>query len=304
MLAITTTQAFWLINPDSEIAWQIDCGKGVYYGISFNANYLFLAARQAAYGDNRDTQENVILCYDTKLNLRRILTPPFDSIRDAHQIAVVDGHLYVVSTYDDLIACWNMASDEWSFWAPFGSGNFAKDVHHINSIFISNNRIYLAGLHPKGWVAIFDKHSRNISGYFELGMGTHNVWLENDVVFVCSSNQSAIINRSGELMPIIKNAWVRGFCFCGKRRFVGASENLIREDRPLSNCYVIEIDEKFALVNSLEISGCGMLHDIRSLNIPDINTHNTFAFEVDERVLARRFISRKLPRSTGMFALD
>jgi hypothetical protein len=35
MLAMTTTQAVWVLDYDSDTAWQIDCGKGVYYGISF-----------------------------------------------------------------------------------------------------------------------------------------------------------------------------------------------------------------------------------------------------------------------------
>ena len=60
MIAMTTTQAFWLLDYDAASAWQIDCGKGVYYGISFWNEHLYIAARQARVGGNRDSQDNVI----------------------------------------------------------------------------------------------------------------------------------------------------------------------------------------------------------------------------------------------------
>src|SRR5260221_12798990 len=107
MLALTTTQALWLLDYDAASAWQIDCGKGVYYGISFCNEHLYVAARQARVGGDPDAQDNVILCYSTDLRLERIIKPP-TPIRDVHQIIAADEILYVASSYDDQIACYDI----------------------------------------------------------------------------------------------------------------------------------------------------------------------------------------------------
>ncbi|MBV9756078.1 MAG: hypothetical protein JO047_03415, partial [Alphaproteobacteria bacterium] len=76
MLAITTTLGFWLLDEISGRAFLADSGRGVYYGISFDADHLYLAARQAAYGAERSTQNNAVLVFDRRLRLARIIHAP------------------------------------------------------------------------------------------------------------------------------------------------------------------------------------------------------------------------------------
>ena len=215
MFLVTTTQAFWVLDYDAASAWQIDCGKGVYFGISFWDEHLYVAARQVRVGGNRDEQDNVILCYKNDLRLDRILKPP-KPIRDVHQIAAADGVLYVASSYDDEVACYDIEADDWTFWQPFlpyaGAG---LDVHHINSIFITADEIFLTGLRPKGWVARFDRSIRKLISRQDLGTETHNVWLDGGVIHVCSSTDCAILREDHQTHPLLPHAWARGYCDSG-----------------------------------------------------------------------------------------
>jgi hypothetical protein len=299
MLAMTTTQAFWVLDYDSAFAWQIDCGKGVYFGISFWNEQLYVAARQARVGGNRDERDNVILCYRDDLRLDRILKSP-KPIRDVHQIAAADGLLYVASSYDDEIACYDIEADDWTFWQPFAPyAGKGLDVHHINSIFITADEIFLAGLRPKGWVARFDRSTLKLTSRQDLGTETHNVWLDGGVVHVCSSTDCAILREDHQSHPLLPNAWARSYCAHGHRRFVGASENLSRTGRAFSNCSVLELDEHYKYIGAVWLRGFGMLHDLRSIDLPDAISHNGQVFGLKRSSLDQRFLKHSLSRSAG-----
>jgi hypothetical protein len=301
MLAMTTTQAFWVLDYNAASAWQIDCGKGVYYGISFWNEHLYVAARQAGLGGNKDAQENVILRYGHDLRMRQILEPP-KPLRDVHQITAVDGVLYVAATYDDEIACYDIKKNNWTFWQPFapceGTG---LDAHHINSIFVSADEMFLAGLRPKGWIARFDRLTRNIISYQDLGRDTHNVWLDGGAAHVCSSSDGTILCEDSRSYPLLPRAWTRGYCAHGDRRFVGASENLIRRDRPFSDCCVLELDKNYKYVSAVWLRGFGMLHELRSIDLPDDMSHNGQVFPVSRNSLDERFLKHTVNRSVGRF---
>ncbi len=201
MFAMTTTQAFWILDYDAASAWQIDCGKGVYFGISFWNEHLYVAARQARVGGNRDEQDNVILRYKEDLRLDCMIKPP-KPIRDAHQITAADGVLYVASSYDDEIACYEIETGVWTFWQPFKPySGLGLDAHHINSIFVTADEIFLAGLRPRGWVARFEQSTRKLISRQDLGTGTHNVWLDGGLIHVCSSNDCTILREDRQSLP-------------------------------------------------------------------------------------------------------
>lgn len=299
MLAMTTTQALWVLDYDVACAWQIDCGKGVYFGISFWNEYLYVAARQARVGANRDEQDNVILCYRNDLRLERMIKPP-KPIRDIHQIAAADGVLYVACSYDDEVACYDIDNDDWTFWQPFTPHRGAGlDIHHINSIFIAADEIFLAGLRPKGWVARFERLTRKLINLQDLGTETHNVWLDGGVVHVCSSTDYAILREDRQSYALLPHAWARGYCVQGGRRFVGASENLTRSSRAFSDCSVLELDEHYKYIGAVWLRGFGMLHDLRSIDLPDSISHNGQVFGLKRSSLDQRFLKQTLSRSAG-----
>ena len=294
MFAMTTTQAFWILDYDAASAWQIDCGKGVYFGISFWNEHLYVAARQARVGGNRDEQDNVILRYKEDLRLDCMIKPP-KPIRDAHQITAADGVLYVASSYDDEIACYEIETGVWTFWQPFKPySGLGLDAHHINSIFVTADEIFLAELRPRGWVARFEQSTRKLISRQDLGTGTHNVWLDGGLIHVCSSNDCTILREDRQSHPLPPRAWARGYCTQGQRQFVGASEILSRASRAFSNCSVLELDKHYKYMGAVRLRGLGMLHEIRSLDSPDSISHNGQVFGLKRSSLDERFIKHTL----------
>lgn len=304
MLAVTNTKAFNIIDEKSRTLWTVDECSSVYYGITFTQNRLYVAARQAVYGTAREIQNNVILCFNERLELEETLKPD-TPLRDIHQITIVDDILYACSTFDDQIGCYDTRTRTWDFWRPFGQGTLpGQDVHHINSITVTEDAILLSGTREAGWVARFDKETRRpIGGKRFIGEATHNVWLDNGVLHVCSADEGGIRNEAGVLYKIAEQSWARGYCSDGGRRYVGLSEIHIRKDRENSDSYLVECDKNFNIIQSFHIEGTGMIHDLRTLDTPD-PSHNMATFAIDRSVLDEKFRKTRLENSLGRFTAN
>lgn len=300
MLIFTSTLAVWALDPDTGDCWQIDSGKGVYYGISFTEDRLFIGARQAAYGSDQSVQQNVILVYDRALRLKNVLAPRGAPIRDLHQILVAGRSLYVTSTYDDTIAILDLSDRRWTEWRPLPARAGAPDEYHVNSLLAAGESLWLAGKRPKPWVAEFDRAGRQLKRQMRLGRGTHNVWLDDGVPGVCSSDEGALVWQDGRRRMISDGAWTRGYCRLGDRIFVGLSEVNSRENRAQSDCCLVELDADHAPVRAWHLPGWGMLHDVRALNTADAS-HNGVRFALDRARLDLRFRRQRLSAGFGPF---
>jgi hypothetical protein len=273
MLIVTTTTACWLVDAVAGKAAPFQGGGGVYYGITFDEDRLYVAARHAAVGADRPSQDNVILVFDRGLHLREVMRSP-DRIRDVHQIFAWGGRLFVCSTFDDAILECDLATREWSRWLPFGPG---QDVRHINSVHVGPGIILLAGTQPSGWAARFDAGDRRLVQEIAIGQGTHNVWPVGDRLHVCSSDTCSIVASDGHSRRIADGAWVRGVARHGAL-FVGVSQNLVSDKRASSDSAIFALNDD-AVARTYSFRGHGMIHDIRSTE-PD-PTHNGLAFAVE-----------------------
>src|SRR5690606_37473057 len=106
VLLVSTTQALYALDPDTRDLFEIDRGRGVYYGIAYTDDRVFVAARKWPYGAypfETAQQRGVIIEFDAALREVRELAPPFP-LRDLHQIHHAHGRLWACCCYDDLIA--------------------------------------------------------------------------------------------------------------------------------------------------------------------------------------------------------
>lgn len=278
-LLVTTTHAAWILDLESGLARLLDQGRGVYYGISFSDDRLFIACRRAPVGADRDRQANVILCFDRALQPAGVLQGPVP-IRDVHQVLYAAGTLFICSTYDDAVLCYEPGTGRWQVWHPFGPGT-AQDHHHINSVATHDGDILLAGNRPHGWHARFTAN-RHLVGREALGAGTHNVWSEGGDIGVCSSDEGAVRTAGGQRRPVVAQGWLRGVARGRKMRYFGVSQNLVRGIRDRSDCMILALDEEGSITRTFSFLGYGMLHDIRVLGHAD-DTHNGVAFRLGER---------------------
>jgi len=288
MLLASTTLAVWMVDPESGDAWQIDAGRGAYYGISFDTERIYIACRQVAYGGAKEPQDNAILCLDRKLRLLEVLRAP-QPIRDVHQILCDGGTLFVCSTFDDAVMEYAVASRTWNVWRPFNDDATTHDVHHINSVFVKGDLIMLAGSQPKGWFARFDRGHRPLeNGKHLMGSMSHNVWLEDGEVSVCSSHEGALVSTSGTRQLIHPGAWLRGVCQVGPQRYVGISQELQRGRRSGSDCSIVAFSGEGRVDRYYTILGSGTLNDLRTIGMAD-TTHNGIAFELERGTIDSRF---------------
>ena len=232
LLLLTTTMALWVLDPATGCAWQINTGRGVYYGLSFDEERIYVACREASYLGDKESENNAILCLDRNLRVVDTLRPP-RPIRDVHQIFCHRGILYVCATYEDAVFACRLATGKWEVWHPFGEDEAAAcDQHHVNSILVRDDLLLLAGTKPGGWFARFDPRRQPLDGGKRpLGSDTHNVWLEGEEVFVCSSSEGAMLSSAGARRAIRSRAWLRGISRIEDRVFLGVTQELVNLGR-------------------------------------------------------------------------
>jgi hypothetical protein len=286
MLLVTTTQAVFVLDFEAGRAWQISAGQGVYYGASFDREYIYLAARQAPYGGDRASQRNSILILDRDLTLVGVERPE-PPLRDVHQIASTGERLLCAGSYDDVIFAFE--GGRWSSFAPLPLGPGGFNQHHVNSIFVDADGIWLSGTKPAGhWARLV--HSGKLLDRGLLGDGTHNVWRHGGDTWVLSSREGAALSAGGARLPIREEGWVRGLAGDGAGGwYVGICQNRIRRDRAFSDCSIARIDLASGTASAVRtLRGYGMVHDIRLLGTAD-PLHNGIAFAVDLESLEGRF---------------
>lgn len=301
MLALTTTQGFWIVEENNKKAWRIDCGKGVYYGLSWSDDYIFVAARQARYGGDRMQQRNIILCFDRYLRFVENISPP-SAIRDVHQIIFHGGKLYVISTFDDKIHILDVASRKWDIWAPFEPIlPEAQDQHHINSIYVHEDEIWLSGTKPKGGAARFAQKNLVQIEKSYVGNKPHNTWRQDGNQYVLSSDDGKICSTAGDSIAVFPKGWLRGVAYTDKGFWIGASEPADRPQRHKSDlCLLHLVDGKIDF--GLTLRKEGMVHDLRSLSVEDRETHNGTKFCLRDDALDGRFQAVDLEDGFGPFS--
>jgi hypothetical protein len=289
MLLVTTTQAVFVLDFTAGRAWQISAGQGVYYGASFDRDHIYVAARQAHYGGDKHGQRNAILVFDRDLALVGVERPD-PPLRDVHQIVATAERLFCAGSFDDAILV-REKDGSWSSFRPLPPiGPGGLNQHHVNSVFVDADGIWLSGTKPSGHWARLD-HSGALLAHAPLGDGTHNVWRHGGDTWVLSSREGAAVSAGGARLPIREEGWVRGLAGDGEGSwYVGVCQNRIRRDRAFSDCSIARIDPATGAATAVRpLRGYGMVHDIRLLGAPD-PLHNGIAFAVDGEALEGRFL--------------
>lgn len=289
MILVTTTHALWCFDPARAVAYEVDCGNGVYYGIGYSGDEIYVAARQAAYGAAMDTQDNVILRYGYDLRLRGMLRPP-ERLRDVHQIAWFDGKLWACGTHNNQVFVWD--GETWSTWTP---PEF--DVYrHLNSVCVCGEHVILVGFRDQGELHF---HRRSDLAYVRtltIGAKTHNVWRHQDRYWTFSSRAGEAVSDVGERHLIAGGAFVRGVSLTADRQFLGVCSRTTRQSRAFSNSYVFEYDHAFRLLKKHAFPGHGMIHDIRVMGVLDAAHPIDDPRALDATDFDRRFPQMRITR--------
>lgn len=291
ILLATTNNAFWAIDTDRERAYQIDDRFGFYYGITFNEDQVFVVAQNSVYGKELETPDRsgCILVFDKNLKLQDEIEAPF-IMRDAHQLYCFKNKLWVTATWNNFIVIYD--GKNWETWHPFGppENSAAPDTHHINSILVDDEKIYLAG-HGRdgGQVHIFKTDDKSHLVTHDMGQGSHNVWKSGDQIFSMSSNNGELIDLSGNGYPIAPGNFIRGAVILSDRRFFGTSSKTDRQSRNSSNSMIVETSMTGKRLRTLGINGFGEMLDVRAPGEVDVAHPSYVGPKIPAAVLEKKF---------------
>ncbi|XLQ20256.1 MAG: hypothetical protein ACKUBY_00560 [Candidatus Moraniibacteriota bacterium] len=170
------------------------------------------------YAVSKDVDEGLFII--DKKTKKIIFNEKLVELLAPHSIAVKDDSIYIVSTGNDSVFKYafdkegrqvDLIGKEWS---PEGSKG-EIDTHHINSIFLYDNDIYVSAFgmkKSKKWSSAADGYIYNISKKIkkiEKIYHPHSVFIKNRNVYYCeSSSRSVKINKTEVLK--LKVGYTRG----------------------------------------------------------------------------------------------
>jgi len=267
-LLIATSRGFICIDENTPDAWLVDSGRGTYYGITYSEKNIFVAARRITYATGKDKmneQEGVILVFDYDLNQVDELYAPF-RLRDLHQLYYFNDALWIVCTYDCIIAIYR--GGQWEKWYPLGEGAGAgagkAKAYHLNSIYSKDGAIFLGGsINRVGLIYIYRESDRELLERHYAGYSSHNVWRENGTVYTLSSMSGTCVNMDGSIQVVSRGNFIRGVVATEDTKYFGISESLSRASRDGSSCMIKKVPAR-GQSSIVGIRAYGQINEIRS----------------------------------------
>jgi len=290
-LLISTSRGFICIEENTPDAWLVDSGRGTYYGISYSDKNIYVAARRVAYTtgkDKMDEQEGAILVFDYDLNQVDELVAPF-RLRDLHQLYYFNNALWIVCTYDCMIAIYR--DGHWDKWYPMGEGDDAgkTNVHHLNSIYGSDGMIYLGGsIDRVGMIYRYRESDRELLERCYAGYSSHNVWRENGSVYTLSSMSGTCVTTEGLVEIVSRGNFIRGVVATNDTKYFGISESLSRASREGSGCMIKKIPSP-GPGSIIGIRAYGQINEIRAPGRHDFAHPSCIGRRIDTTGFKDRF---------------
>lgn len=266
---VTTSFSLLLVDLNTGEIKPIHRGLGLYYGIATdNFSRYWIAARRRMVSSNcsSEIQSGVILEFDSNLRFIKEIPAPFP-LQDMHQIAWRNGTLWITNTRNNCISLFH--DGVWDNWYPLIDDiNSPTDVHHYNSItFDDDGSVWiLAHNHGPSELLYFRGEHRTLSLRIAMGKISHNIWIDQGVLYTLSSAEGAALNSLGETW--ILGGFPRGVeTLSGGSMAIGINEHAPRELRDQTISRIDVFDYNRTIIRSINLDGEGMLLDIKKLNV-------------------------------------
>jgi len=276
-----TTNGLFMIKND-EVYRIFD--KDTYFGISWDIKTLYLANRE----------KRAIISINEKLS-RITAKWGFSGL---HDIFYFDNKLYIVETQRNAISIYNFINKTLEKYHHLGYG---YDRNHINNLFVYDNKLYVVehnrtrNTGNKSRVAVYDFEKMKIIDYIDdVGIESHNVYIEDDKMYVCSSMEEGVCiidlnTNEREFINVGQYIYglTRGLSATNKYFYIGVSEYKERKRRHAGGtCHVLQFDRDWNLIDQIKIVQSSQLNEIRIMDEIDL-CHNGIPFprEMDSRLL-------------------
>jgi lipopolysaccharide transport system ATP-binding protein len=263
----STSRSFLCVNMGTGERQVIHSGDGLYYGISVTYDRIFVAARRRMVSSDKpvESETGVIHVFDHDFRLIDSLIPPFQ-LRDMHGIAYHEGVLWVICSYDDMVARWDGL--EWTKWHPLGvHADCIHDAYHFNSIYFEGDVVWLLA-HKRGLSELFgfSKQTLELQSRVQLGVQAHDIWRENGSLSTCSSGEGLIVSQNG--FSLHTGQFPRGFMRTGDYSLVGLSELAERHQRDYTSCLIRCYGNHWSTLGEVPLDDEGLI-----LALADVNAY-------------------------------
>lgn len=191
-------------------------------GICTDENYIY-----HVFGASNQTYISVLL----KDKLIPIVCQPLELVHDPHSICVLNQELYIVSTRTDEVIKYQFRDSQLTnpcvVWQASNNG---KDTHHLNSISVIKDEIWVSGFGPKKgerWSTADDGYIYSITGDQIIKTGIyhpHTITKQDDTVYYCDSSRATFCSLDSDV-NISLNGYTRGIAFKDSQNvFVASSK--------------------------------------------------------------------------------
>jgi hypothetical protein len=280
---VTTSLAFLAVDLETGEALPLHVGKGLYFGISYSDDMIFVAARNNRnpfnYLDNRELEhENgsvLVFNYDLKfigeIVMQSLATVP--TLRDLHQLIFFDGNLWVVCAHDNLVCRYD--SKTWHYWFPAPDPKDRwKDIHHFNSLWLDfdfKSMYTLAHKRSLSEIWKFSYPELELQETYDLGEHAHSVWKVYDDIYTCDSKGESVVSLNGFKLDV--GGFTRGVVISEEFFIVGSSDIAERNEREHSSGKINVYDSEWNKLRAFNIEKLGQLNDIRMPGHYDVCHH-------------------------------
>ncbi len=174
LLLVTTWNSVCLLEVKDDLtlgaARTIHSGEGVYFGVTWSTDRLFVLARR--YPQDK---RNTLIVFDKSLQQIDQIDLPHQ-VRESHQIQWHDNKIYIANTSRNTIAVYNLLSGETTEIEPIPS-RVGENFNHINSLRIEGGklRFVAANRFRNSFFASVDLSNNQIIDIDAVGLSAHNI---------------------------------------------------------------------------------------------------------------------------------
>jgi len=259
---VSTSQHILLVDTYEQAVYLIHSGKGLYYGLCLHDSRVVAACRNRLPGADdgeRMNERGSLLFFDEGLSIKTEVLAPFP-LRDLHGIASLDYRVWVTCAFDNFVAIFDPATEDWQKWYPDPLAR-DRDVHHFNTIAEFGGQV---GLLAHNWgesqIFFFNYPSLDLDVVRPLGVQAHNIFWIDSCLATCSSAEGRLVAESG--WEVRTGGFPRGFAAADGIQLVGISLNVPRESRNVADGLVRVFDINWQFQADYLLQGVGMILDI------------------------------------------
>lgn len=279
---VSTIEAILLMEDDKIL--QKHPRKGRFYGVTWNQKSVYVIFGERLYTLNPSfgmrARDNMHLSIKGPGPHQILYDPEVDRI-------------FVTNTRHNNVricdtACKQRGCLDWTGWNESHNllGTFEpdapRDINHINSIWC-DGRHYWVCEHNRGpsCVKRFSKEWRVVA-YYQVGERIHNVYVEDGLLYTCSSACNAVIqydiNKKEEIQKVsfshVFEAFPRGMARSKDYLLIGLSNKAERKNRAKpAPAAVAVLDNNLKIQGVIDLANCSQVLEIRIIDEVDF-AHN------------------------------